>query len=210
MRVWIDPNDLTWFLAWTLRGHSFCPRKVIDPILFDPFLAQAFRMTCVWLDWSYFMSILSENDRDSFLCTASFFVKVLFSLIGDVYIVLEGGPEVAAQVTLARRWSTHQTQIAQANTGTSWKDNKRYHSRCHHDGFHVSEKLGALPKAKTQVDCVLQEFIPAPALETTRDNPSRYCSRNKNPETNCLVRETTSTLATPWWREISDAPPSYL
>ena len=129
MRVWIDPNDLTWFLAWTLRGHSFCPRKVIDPILFDPFLAQAFRMTCVWLDWSYFMSILSENDRDSFLCTASFFVKVLFSLIGDVYIVLDGGPEVAAQVTLARRWSTHQTQIAQAHTGTSWKDNKRYHSR---------------------------------------------------------------------------------
>lgn len=90
-------------LAWTLRGHSFCPRKVIAPILFDPFLAQAFHNMTLVFDWSYFMSVLSENDRDSFMCTPSFFVKVLFSLIGDVYIVLEGGPEVAAQVTLARR-----------------------------------------------------------------------------------------------------------
>ena len=93
--------ELKSLLAWTLRGPSFCPQKVIAPILFDPFLAQVFHMTLVF-DWSYFMSVLSENDRDSFLCTASFFVQVLFSLIGDVYIVLEGGPEVAAQVTLAK------------------------------------------------------------------------------------------------------------
>ncbi len=55
-------------LAWTLLGQSFCPRKVIAPRLFDPFLAQACHMTPVFA-WIYFMPV-SENDRD-FMCPAS-------------------------------------------------------------------------------------------------------------------------------------------
>lgn len=128
MRVWIDPNDLAWFLAWTLRGHSFCPR---NKWLIQYCLIHSWHKHSIWLlcligaiSCQYYQKMTETascvQHPSLWRCFSA------WSVMSTLYWrVVRKWP----RKWLWPRWSTHQTQIAQAHTGTSWKDNKRYHSR---------------------------------------------------------------------------------